>query len=206
MVLSKLAALTLNYVRCAGKSGILFTRAPKINNLKSQKLIFAGAKSADDIAYHGSPFKFDAFDCSKIGTGEGCAKRGKGIYLFRTKSFAPYFANIRSKDAPPHIGCTSRLQNANPHVYTVSGLKSLNLKKVSLLEARSIAKTQRFFESENPLVDGIELPKGEICVFPKSVSKLKIKYRDELEDFVMLNRGTDFRPWTKDKKRLEKFI
>ena len=62
-------------------------------------------------------------------------------------------------------------------------MKSLNLKKVSLLEARSIAKTQRFFESENPLVDGIELPKGEICVFPKSVSKLKIKYRDELEDF-----------------------
>ena len=33
MVLSKLAALTLNYVRCAGKSGILFTRAPKIKKV-----------------------------------------------------------------------------------------------------------------------------------------------------------------------------
>ena len=207
MVITKLAALTLNYVRTAGKSSILLTRVPKLKNLKTETLVYNSTLlKSDDIAYHGSPFKFNAFDCSKIGQGEGFSKRGRGLYLHRLRKFAPYYANIRSKDAPMHLGSTKKLENPAPHVYTVSGLKKLNLKQVLEVEAKAIAREQHYFELENPLVDGLELSSGEICVFPKAVSKLRIKYRDELEDFVMMNRNYPFRQWTTDKQRLEKFI
>lgn len=33
------------------------------------------------IVYHGSPYKFDKFDASKIGTGEGAQAYGHGVYL-----------------------------------------------------------------------------------------------------------------------------
>ena len=180
---------------------------PKLKNLKTETLFYNSTLlKSDDIAYHGSPFKFNAFDCSKIGQGEGFSKRGRGLYLHRLRKFAPYYANIRSKDAPMHLGSTKKLENPAPHVYTVSGLKKLNLKQVSEVEAKAIAREQHYFELENPLVDGLELSSGEICVFPKAVSKLRIKYRDELEDFVMMNRNYPFRQWTTDKQRLEKFI
>lgn len=39
MVISKLTALTLNYVRAAGKSKTLLTKAPQLKNLKTEKLI-----------------------------------------------------------------------------------------------------------------------------------------------------------------------
>ncbi|MCC7230147.1 MAG: hypothetical protein IT203_07115, partial [Fimbriimonadaceae bacterium] len=39
----------------------------------------AGGKFA--LAYHGSPHKFDKFDISKIGTGEGAQAYGHGLYL-----------------------------------------------------------------------------------------------------------------------------
>ena len=61
---------------------------------------------------------------------------------------------------------------------------------------------QENFERNYPDVDGIEMPNGEICVFPKAVDKLKIKYIDKLEDFITLNRGFPFRVWTTDKSKL----
>lgn len=41
-----------------------------------------GAKAQCSItAYHGSPYTFDAFDASKIGTGEGAQSYGYGLYF-----------------------------------------------------------------------------------------------------------------------------
>ncbi len=203
LVISKLVAKTINYVRAAGKSSILQTNAYDLKKLKDVKLFYnKSALQLDDIAYHGSPYKFEQFNIAMIGSGEGAAKRGKGIYLFRTKKFAPYFANIKSPDAPLHLGVSKPLNNPNPHVYTVSGLKSMNLKKVSLADSKNISRMQENFERNYPDFDGIEMPNGEICVFPKSVEKLKIKYIDKLENFIMLNRGFPFRVWTTDKAKL----
>jgi hypothetical protein len=42
-------------------------------------------------AWHGSPYKFEKFDRSKIGTGEGQARYGKGIYLAEDKGLAQQF-------------------------------------------------------------------------------------------------------------------
>jgi len=37
------------------------------------------------IVYHGSPHKFDKFDSSKIGTGEGAQAYGNGLYTSNSK-------------------------------------------------------------------------------------------------------------------------
>lgn len=57
--------------------------------LKSQ----AGA-----IAYHGSPHKFDSFDASKIGTGEGAQAYGHGVYLAENPSVARQYQKQTSAD------------------------------------------------------------------------------------------------------------
>ena len=40
------------------------------------------------VVYHGSPHKFDAFDASKIGTGEGAQAYGHGMYLAESPDVA----------------------------------------------------------------------------------------------------------------------
>ena len=42
-------------------------------------------------AYHGSPYNFDRFDASKIGTGEGAASHGLGFYLTESGDLAEYY-------------------------------------------------------------------------------------------------------------------
>jgi hypothetical protein len=42
-------------------------------------------------AYHGSPYDFDRFDASKIGTGEGAASHGHGFYLTKDSDLAEYY-------------------------------------------------------------------------------------------------------------------
>ncbi len=46
------------------------------------------------IVYHGSPHTFDAFDMSKIGTGEGAQAYGHGLYLADGKGVAQSYANM----------------------------------------------------------------------------------------------------------------
>lgn len=184
-----------------GKIGQLIIRwrqAPK--NIDITRLRYLSNKT--DVAYHGSPFNFDKFSADKIGTGEGCRKRGHGLYLFRTKRFAPFFANIRSADAPPHIGATAKLANVEPRIYTVNGLNNLNLRQVSDVEAKAIARNQIEFEKANEYIDGIELSSGEICIFPKSIKHLRITNKQTIEDFILQNKDIKFRQWTTDENRL----
>ena len=47
--------------------------------------------------YHGSPHKFDAFDASKIGTGEGGQAYGHGLYLAESPDVARAYQNALSK-------------------------------------------------------------------------------------------------------------
>lgn len=43
--------------------------------------------------YHGSPHKFDAFDMSKIGTGEGAQAYGHGLYFADNPAVAGWYSN-----------------------------------------------------------------------------------------------------------------
>lgn len=155
-----------------------------------------------DIVYHGSPFLFNTFDATKIGSGEGLNKYGKGLYLARTKHKAPFYANIRSIDAPRHIGCTKTLKNPNPTVYTVKGINKLNLKLCSTLEANQISKNQRNFQTLNPHIDGLELLNGNITIFPESIHKLSILNKTDVLTFVKNNLMENFKKWTTDTEKL----
>jgi hypothetical protein len=42
-------------------------------------------------AYHGSPYRFDRFDISKIGTGEGATAYGRGLYFAEKEPIASYY-------------------------------------------------------------------------------------------------------------------
>ncbi len=44
--------------------------------------------------WHGSPHKFDKFDSSKIGTGEGAQAYGHGLYLAENKNIAQGYADV----------------------------------------------------------------------------------------------------------------
>ena len=46
------------------------------------------------IVYHGSPHKFDKFDMSKIGTGEGAQAYGHGLYMAESPEVARQYAQI----------------------------------------------------------------------------------------------------------------
>jgi hypothetical protein len=45
-------------------------------------------------AYHGSPYDFDKFDLSKIGTGEGAQAYGHGLYFAENEATAQSYKNI----------------------------------------------------------------------------------------------------------------
>jgi hypothetical protein len=51
-----------------------------------------GRNQAGAIVYHGSPHKFDQFDSSKIGTGEGAQAYGHGLYFAENPSVAGNYA------------------------------------------------------------------------------------------------------------------
>ncbi len=192
------------WIKANGKTSVLQTK-PTISSKINTRLFWADKKAEikPDVAYHGSPFKFDSFDSNKIGTGEGINKYSKGLYLFRTKKIAPFYANIRSKDAPIHIGNTAKLENPKPTIYTVGGLKDLKLKTVTPKEAKAIGKNQATFEKEFSNIDGLELDDGQIIVFPKSIDKLRIDKRQELLEFVKENKSYPFRSWTTDIEKLK---
>lgn len=52
-------------------------------------------------AYHGSPHAFDAFDASKIGTGEGNQAFGRGLYLAETEDVARSYRDIAPATIDP---------------------------------------------------------------------------------------------------------
>jgi hypothetical protein len=63
----------------------------------------AGAMRAATV-WHGSPHKFDKFDASKIGTGEGAQAYGHGLYVAENPKVAEQYANMRVlRDIPDEL-------------------------------------------------------------------------------------------------------
>lgn len=61
-------------------------------------------KEAGAIVWHGSPHKFDKFDSSKIGTGEGAQAYGHGLYLAESPDVARQYQSALSSRADTKIG------------------------------------------------------------------------------------------------------
>ena len=61
--------------------------------------VSAGASASPPIvAYHGSPYSFDRFDSSKIGTGEGAQAYGHGLYFAENEGVAKGYRDQLASD------------------------------------------------------------------------------------------------------------
>jgi len=79
---------------------------PLADRLKSLSPIAQnlGMTAAPIKAYHGSPYSFDKFDASKIGTGEGAQAYGHGLYIAENPKVAEsYRAETAFKHGPKDI-------------------------------------------------------------------------------------------------------
>lgn len=77
--------------------GPMVTRTMERGGLPAQLLsdMSRGTQSPLTV-WHGSPHKFDKFDSSKIGTGEGAQAFGHGLYLAETPDVALQYSNLRA--------------------------------------------------------------------------------------------------------------
>lgn len=78
------------------KRGLLsipvFENTPEANQTAYEAAMNIGPLGLGKIVYHGSPHKFDKFDASKIGTGEGAQAYGHGIYMADDQKVAKTYA------------------------------------------------------------------------------------------------------------------
>lgn len=70
----------------------LFTLAKVADRIGAPLPTGPARKQAGAIVYHGSPHKFDKFDMSKIGTGEGAQAYGHGLYFAESPAVATDYA------------------------------------------------------------------------------------------------------------------
>jgi hypothetical protein len=70
---------------------------------KKRKVYKSRGNEFNQIAWHGSPYTFDAFDISKIGLGEGHQAHGWGLYFAKeeevAKGYKSYIRNLVNKPA-----------------------------------------------------------------------------------------------------------
>jgi len=95
-------------------------------------------KQAGAIVYHGSPHKFDQFDSSKIGTGEGAQAYGHGLYFAENPKVAQEYSKISPvgpQPAPRRYLNGTELETGTPEYKAASLLESMTLP-----QARKLAK------------------------------------------------------------------
>lgn len=114
-----------------------------VEGLSGVMNIMKPASKSKQLFYHGSPVRFDKFDAQFIGSAEGGSKAMKGINLWHNSpKNAPKFANIKSPDAPIHLGRSSKPLGGelNPTVYNVIG-SDLNLYKTESNRVKSLLQS-----------------------------------------------------------------
>lgn len=155
--------------------------------------------------YHGSPVRFDTFSADFIGSGEGGSKVMRGINLWLPEKIgnAPKFANIKSPDAPLHLGVSSIPLGGelNPTIYDVSG-SGLKLYTASPREVKSLNQSDLISQG----YDGIQTP-NQVTIFPESIGKLSIDRQYTIEEFVRAHPEVDkWTPWTTDNQKMQNII
>lgn len=91
----KTAELVTEYLKSKGQG---------INILSEQEMVAEARKRGYENfdamvkAYHGSPYKFDKFSTSKMGTGEGAQAFGWGLYFTDLKGVAENYADVLTNE------------------------------------------------------------------------------------------------------------
>lgn len=93
--MSGLAALTggAGATRVAREGLGAVKRATDVDAIR-RYISSSGAPGTPMVVWHGSPHKFEKFDASKIGTGEGAQAYGHGIYVAESPDVAKSYQNL----------------------------------------------------------------------------------------------------------------
>lgn len=99
-------------------------------------------------AYHGSPHKFDKFDLSKMGTGEGAQAYGWGGYVAEAPSVANYytvaegnvFPTIRKGDSRLDLALRESTDVADNKIYAAI---SQNVRRSTVLDDKTLAQVKK---------------------------------------------------------------
>lgn len=118
--------------------------------------------------FHGSPHKFDAFDLSKIGTGEGAQAYGHGLYFaenpgvakgYATKLSQPDFLTIEglpkdmAEEAQTTFADMLRQYNVGSRTYPPTARDALDQVMLDLDRGAKVAAQSGDFEKFNALSD-----------------------------------------------------
>jgi len=132
-------------------------------------------KQAGAIVWHGSPHKFDKFDSSKIGTGEGKQQQGIGSYLAESQTVGQKYADKEAWKRGMDSGYLykvdvpdSMLSSMAAHDLPLSAQSEKVRKAVGqMLDSDSIDALRKYHGWENPndapfsaVMDALEIAKG----------------------------------------------
>ena len=122
----------------------------------------AGQPATRLDVYHGSPHKFDRFDASKIGTGEGAQAYGHGLYLAESPDVAEEYATAlaRPQTSATVRGKSVKFDSGAPQgadQFAVLMLKSANGNILKAIENTKLGKNTvgGYFNNTPDLADSI---------------------------------------------------
>ena len=113
---------------------------------------------AGAVVWHGSPHKFDAFDASKIGTGEGAQSYGHGLYLADSPAVAGSYAeklgtpSVKIGDKNYNLKNSSWVNDVGEKVPSISDLTTaLNrFDQAAYSKPQAITRTESYINSNLP--------------------------------------------------------
>ena len=205
------AAGTIKGAKAAGRGALAAGRAgarfadravPKImerGGMGAEMLqgMSRGTVSPLDV-YHGSPYKFDRFDASKIGSGEGAQVYGHGLYFAEVPEVAKgYQATLGHKGAldleheaiqrgiplsrEAQIELMRQSMRDMPLKITVKNLQNANIEARSLDEDKLAGLVKDYKESKQGSLYKVDLPDEQIAKMldwdkPMTESEMNLLY------------------------------
>jgi hypothetical protein len=151
---------------------------------------------AGAIVYHGSPHKFDRFDSSKIGTGEGAQAYGHGLYFAESPDVARSYANALT-DAGTGARVGTDTTSLVPRNRSASVQDVLDAKHAELQRLRAMA------------ADGHKYAAGWIKGAEEQIAELRKKatvYRVDLPDDAIARMLDWDKPWSQQQDAVRKAI
>lgn len=115
---------------------------------------------AAPTVYHGSPHKFDKFDSSKIGTGEGAQAYGHGLYFAENPGVAKEYAKSNQGRAAAKDGLIDALpKNMQMDVYKAMQMTDGPFKDATIADVVSrFPESAPVFASKNATLYKVDLP------------------------------------------------
>jgi hypothetical protein len=167
-----------------------------------------GSVASLQTVYHGSPHKFDRFDASKIGTGEGAQAYGHGLYFAESPSVGQQYArDLAGVNLSPAGQQAYAVLQANVHP-SVRAKALENLPKEAIAEAKAVTggnlytvdlpdeKIARMLDWDKPLSQQPEVIKAlkgtdyEVGMSQKEAEKIAdLRLQDEANDWADMTGG-----------------